>query len=681
MKANSPECRRELFWQNIPEVYRDLKNWPDVDEKTVDQDKVPRLRRLRKATELFLKRQPIEEVLAGAGVGERQFFHLLSSALRRLRGGAEINGTRAFVKDFVQRERQRKQPYIPASSATAGFCGLFSQLLNERPQVETDLIDFLNGKERPNKVTPRILHAKFKKIVKAHQVQADQYPLNTKSEGYRPLMNWYTTVYMPKFLNRHIRNQHGNASATAAGYEQGDGQTQTPPLPYTVWVIDEFRVDLESVIEVPMARWDVEYLELKCFPVLRCRSIGSIACNISWHMCLRKQASGADVIQLFKNAVLGQPAVPTVEPSMGYEDGAGFPQNLFPSLKYAVPILVYLDNALSHLFDPLQHLLQRLYGGRVILGIPGSPKGRPDIESSIGHLLRGLLHQLPSTTGTGPLDPVRKSAAVVPSKRVPLGLLEQALDVYMANQNVLPSASAGYLDSFTRLSRMIEAAKIKYNYLPESKRRPHHFSAPKPAPVLCDLGKGRLPYVNFMHRRYSSAWLKGQPALRGKLLWALADYDDLRTIILIDESGAAFATVTCEGQWGRVPHDLWMLRIYAKHKADAQFKSRPSDVPLFAVLAHLSSKAKGDSAAAMDLVYITRYLKRHLPPEEFQQIQDGEFNEPCFDASGESERSTPIDLSVRPEKPTLPLAQHAPIAVRGDVIRSPQRFHVPRRLQ
>ncbi|NIU05508.1 MAG: hypothetical protein GWO40_14685, partial [Gammaproteobacteria bacterium] len=67
-----------------------------------------------------------------------------------------------------------------------------------------------------------------------------------------------------------------------------------------------------------------------------------------------------------------------MEPTIQYEKGAGFPQNTFEPLRYAVPILVYLDNALSHLFNPLQTLLQRLFGGRVLLGIPGRPKGRPD---------------------------------------------------------------------------------------------------------------------------------------------------------------------------------------------------------------------------------------------------------------------------------------------------------------
>lgn len=129
----------------------------------------------------------------------------------------------------------------------------------------------------------------------------------------------------------------------------------------------------------------------------------------------------------------------------------------------------------------------------------------------------------------------------------------------------------------------------------------------------------------YRHRRYSSGWLKAQPALRNKELRALADYDDLRTIVLIDETGAAFATVTCEGAWSRVPHDQRMLEIYSKRRSDAQFKTRPGDGPLFAVLSHLAGRSKTESQAALEYAYIIRYLKRHLPPEALAaHTADGE---------------------------------------------------------
>jgi putative transposase len=655
MKANCVDNRIEKFLRSIPEPYRELKHWPVVDEQTVADDKVPRLRSLTKAADLFLKRQPLKDVLSAAKTSERQFFRLMRSALNSRKGADEVNGTRAFVKGMVQRTRRRTMPFGGSGSANPGFGGLFGQLLQDVPEIETELVTFLNGKERPNKITPRVLHVKFQAIATASGIQPHQYPFNTKSKGYKPLMKWYEQVYMPKYLLHHVRKQHGKAAAVAAAFQTGDGKSNTPPPLFSAWVIDAYRDDIEATVDVPSPRWGVEEAAMDCIQVLNCRSIGSVACNLAWHACLQAQASGEDLIQLIKNAILGQPAVAIVDPNMKYEKGAGFPANIFPACRYAVPVIVYLDNALAHLKDALQHVLTRLCGARVVLGKPGTPKGRPDIESSNAHLLRQLIHQLPFTRGTGPLDPVREASSIGP-RRVPLALLLQALDVYYANQNVMPSAGAGYLDSFTRLSRMIESGALKVAHLTEEKRRPHFFCDPKPVVVHCDLNSGRLPHVNFLHRRYSSPWLKMQPALNGKRFWALCDYDDLRTIVLADDTMATFAIVACEGQWGLVPHDMRLIKIFARHKADAQFKSRPNDIPLFSILARLSEKAKDSTGAATDFAYVMHYLKRHLPPQEMKQIQNGEFNEssiPLLEQSrdelmGDSTDSANSDRSLPP---------------------------------
>ena len=199
-----------------------------------------------------------------------------------------------------------------------------------------------------------------------------------------------------------------------------------------------------SKVEIPSERWGEEVVEVRRFPVLRCRSMGNYAMNIAWHMCVTRQASGPDVIQLFRNAVLDQPEPTIVDPNMCVAEGAGFPQNVFPQLKYALPILVYLDNALSHLFTDLQELLTRLYGGRVVLGYPGKPKGRPEIESAIGHTMQGLLKQVPGALGSGPLDPSRRQAERPVEGYLHVNHIEQALHVRLANENVSDTASAGY---------------------------------------------------------------------------------------------------------------------------------------------------------------------------------------------------------------------------------------------
>ncbi|WP_163366526.1 hypothetical protein, partial [Klebsiella aerogenes] len=88
-----------------------------------------------------------------------------------------------------------------------------------------------------------------------------------------------------------------------------------------------------------------DIVRVRRFPVLRLRSLGDYAMNIAFQVCFTRQAKGADVIKLLKNAVLGQPVPPMVDPNMKPVEGAGFPQDIFEKLKFVVPVVIYLDNA------------------------------------------------------------------------------------------------------------------------------------------------------------------------------------------------------------------------------------------------------------------------------------------------------------------------------------------------
>lgn len=183
---------------------------------------------------------------------------------------------------------------------------------------------------------------------------------------------------------------------------------------YLAWVIDECDSNLEAKVIIPSVRWGGDIVRVRRFPVLRLRSLGDYAMNIAFQVCFTRQAKGADVIKLLKNAVLGQPVPPMVDPNMKPVEGAGFPQDIFEKLKFVVPVVIYLDNALAHLFNDLQEVVMRLFGGRVVLGPPGTPLGRPEVESNIHRTRKCFDLQLPGALGSGPKDPLRQSPIVRP---------------------------------------------------------------------------------------------------------------------------------------------------------------------------------------------------------------------------------------------------------------------------
>ncbi len=677
--SNSERRRKELL-HRVPTGLDKFDAWPIVPESSIDPDDLPRYRALCKAAMLFLQKQGIKDIAAAAEMRPFRALDYLESALKPWQEGTSICGTRAFVRFLVQRPRVRRaelQKTDPEDAPTGGFGGVFGKLLTDHPNIEIKLVEFLNGHARPNKVGPKTLLIKFEDLCRAEKLSDQDYPLRCASKGAGPLQRWFKTKYLPEHLLAHVRRNNGKAAAVSASYELGDGETRTPACDYLVWVIDECDSNIDTRIEIPSTRWGGESIRMRRFPVLRLRSVGDYAMNIAYHVCFTRQAKGTDVIKLFRNAVLGQPVPAMVDPDMRPVEGAGFPQNIFVQLRFVVPIVVYLDNALAHLFNELNELVMRLFGGRVVLGTPGVPKGRPEIESNIHKTRKNFILQLPGSLGSGPNDPNRKNAERPTEQLLHANHIDQGLYCVLANENVSDSSSAGYLDAFSRMKALLDRGAFEANKLPEHLRAGHYFCTPKRRPVKCEIAKsGRLPFI-YLGRRYSSPWLKLNPPDGVKEYWVLQDYDDLRTAILLDDNMAYLDTLRCEGDWGRVPHDDRILQIYNRRKRAARFKTQPRDLPLFQVLQFIADGAKTDWSLAQDFAYFMTYLKRMVSPEELAaaQIDYGNSDMPLMYNDG----YVPPSIAPAPTKPPAttgparaPEASSAPLRLPG------RRFAVPR---
>lgn len=623
-RASVSERRRKELLLKVPKGFELIASWPTVPDSSIDPNDRPRHRALCEAASYFLKKQPIADIAKAAAMRPFRALDNIERALAPWKEGTGITGTRAFVPFLVQRDRTRSADLKKVDSEEApmaGFGGLFCKLFTDHPAIETKLTDFLNGKARPNKVGPKTLLTKFEALCREENLTDKDYPLCCKSKGARPLMRWFKTKYLPQHLLAHIRRNNGKDAAGAAGYELGDGETRTPACDYLVWMIDECDSNVEGKVEIPSTRWGGDSVRMRRFPVLRLRSVGDYAMNIAYQACFTRQAKGTDIIKLFRNAVLGQPAPAMVDPKMRPVEGAGFPQNIFEQLRFVVPVIVYLDNALSHLYNDLNELVTRLFGGRAVMGEPGVPKARPEIESNIHQTRKCFVLQLPGALGSGPQDPQRKNAERPTEQLVHANHIDQGLYCVLANENVSDSASAGYLDAFTRMKELLARGTFEPNTLPEHLRASHNFCAPKRRPVKCEItSSGRLPFI-YLGRRYSSPWLKLNPPDGVKEYWVLQDYDDLRTAILLDDNMAYVDTLRCEGDWGRVPHDDRIMQIYNRRKQAARFKTQPRDLPLFQVLQFLADGAKADWSMAQDFAYFMTYLKRMVSPEELAATQ------------------------------------------------------------
>ncbi|MFO1226091.1 hypothetical protein [Roseateles sp.] len=684
MSARKSEMRRKALLLKLPKDFQEFKSWPREARSAIPEDELDRYDGLCKAADLFTKKQCVADLAKAAGMRPFRVLDYIETAIEPWKEGNGITGTRAFVRFKVQSNRVRTadlQPSDPQDAPTAGFSGLFGKLFTDHPGIETKLVEFLNGKQRPNKIGDKTLHTKFQAICKEEGLTDEDYPLRCATKGFRPLLRWFKTKYIPQYLLAHIKKNSGKAAGVTAASLSGDGEARTPFCDYLVWVIDECDSNLEAKVIIPSVRWGGDIVRVRRFPVLRLRSLGDYAMNIAFQVCFTRQAKGADVIKLLKNAVLGQPVPPMVDPNMKPVEGAGFPQDIFEKLKFVVPVVIYLDNALAHLFNDLQEVVMRLFGGRVVLGPPGTPLGRPEVESNIHRTRKCFDLQLPGALGSGPKDPLRQIADCPTEKLVHFNHYEQGLYCQLANENVSDSASAGYLDSFTRMKELLARGTFEPNYLPEHLREGYHFCAPKRLPVKCEITtSGRLPFILIspVDRRYSSKWLKANPPDGVREYWILQDYDDLRTAIICNDDMAYVDTLRCEGDWGRVPFDHRIQQIISRRKHAARFKTQAKEISVYQMLQFLADDAKTDWSIGQDFCYFMSYLKRMVTPEELAaaQIEYGSEEAPLVYNDGYVP-PTPVRAPATSDPSTGP-AMPAPARAHVAPRLPGRRFNVPR---
>jgi hypothetical protein len=595
---------------DIPECYRDIKNWPNVDESLIKEEtKKARYKRLSTAMDSYLQGTTLSDAAAIAKLSSNRFLKLLKRCLTPAPDG-RIWGCRALIQGTRVKQLQRTRIFTKQENLKAGYQGMFGRLMAMHPGIGEALRDFVKkkkGRLRLNKLTFRAIHQEFVAACMAAGVKLEEYPLNTVRQAREPLRNWLESNLFVEQGEAWTKSVHGEDAAQAFGYQDGDGQAMRAYGPYRVWIIDETPIDCEAIYELPNARGDWEEIELRRASAIRVRDAGTGA-NLANCIVLGPQPTAEDISQAIQRAILGSETASSTQ--QAYVEGAGYPVDVIPELKYAVPQLVMLDNALSHLADHVQFICLFLFGGRTRLGVAYTPQERAPVETAFALAARRLIHQVPGTTGSGPHDPVRRTAAVAPKDRIRVDKLAEAIDAYCANENALPAAASHYISPLERLRRQLASGALKPVYLPSTKRHPHYFCKPARATVRSNAKSGRRPHVNYLGARYSSPLLQSSFARVGSSVWIRTDFDDLRTVLLFDEQGNEIGPLQAQGQWGKFPHDIRIRKLYLRLKKKNEFGPRADDDPLACLFNFLRLKASKDRTAALQLTHIVEYLRR-----------------------------------------------------------------------
>lgn len=461
-----------------------------------------------------------------------------------------------------------------------------------------------------NEAQFRELFKLFKDVCKKHLGENDYYPINTKEKGKRAFRNWILNYYLPRYAADYIRHRYGPSSEQVWNYSAGDGKARMDAMPFEKWQIDEVTIDVESKFSIPNPQGDWEELDVKRPIVLRAIDMGSGG-KLANRLILAPQVSAEDLSILLWDALNGPPVLPLVIGDLEYNKNGGYPATVIPQLRFAVPKFIYLDNALAHLADHVQHIISHLFGGVVLLGTAKTPQERADIEADFSAQAKKLIRKFPGATGSHPRDPLRSTARVELENRIDTAALEQVIDTYISNANGLPHARSGNISPLDRLRRQLASGALKPVYLSAVKRRPFYFSKPQRVVVHMDLRTGRRPYINYLYRRYTSTYLQSQVSMKNMIMWVRPDFHNLQSVLLFYESGEEFGEVQVTGPWSEFPHDVRIRKLFGRLLKSKQLGENAEDYPLESLFNYLRTRASKDRVCGQQLNYLVCYLLRH----------------------------------------------------------------------
>jgi hypothetical protein len=105
--------------------------------------------------------------------------------------------------------------------------------------------------------------------------------------------------------------------------------------------------------------------------------------------------------------------------------------------------------------------------------------------------------------------------------------------------------------------------------------------------------------------------MRGNPSMGG-LLRIRCDLRNLQTVHAWLEDGTYFGELYALGQWGKVPNDIRMRKMFGFYKQKAALSERADDNPMQALFEHLKNGAPTNQTMALQLAYVTHYLSQHV---------------------------------------------------------------------
>lgn len=587
-------------FKTVPSDLRDTSAWRLPEFSILTEDKQEKFLRLQKAIRHGLEDGSITEAAKEARCSSHELRRLLNRCLTLDAFGKPV-GWYGLWPEARVKPYERTADLPTRKDAENRSSGAFTVLLRKFPTI-VDCLNSAIGANEPDlpkgvRRKSRAVYQEFLRACKKENLGDNDYPLNTKDRGRRSVERYIKSRIesTPSTIDPWFGEDAADRNRLGGGKQSFEFATQ--PLDEVSY--DAHHIDCLGVVIVPGPKG------LQRVPVTRLW-VGVLfdrysASVLGYSIATCLEPTAAMVEEAFIMASTEWTPAQLRIPNLSYIQGAGLPYGTVPGMPACRPAKITLDNGSQHFSNRIINVLRKKLGCAMEYGSIGAWWHHSSIERFFETLENYGFHRLPSSTGTGPTDPLRRDpvGSAVRDAVEQWELMELA-GVIFANYNAIPSRSLGNQSPLQLIANSLQFGDTPW--LPRL-APPETLLSPKIGIsvefifVRGSIKKGRAPYIQIDEVEYSSPDLSERYDLIDKRIAVHVDEWDMRQAKAFDaKTGDSLGCLLARGSWSLTKHSRADRKAVNSLRKSGEIIFDDAADPVICYLQHLARKALVESA-------------------------------------------------------------------------------------
>ncbi len=582
---------------NLLELQQNRKLWSSIKTDLWDKEKKDIYVMRKKAVDLYIDDIPVTDISKITGMRHNKISKLIERCIK-------INPNTGMQFGYAALIPNKKVVVNPPNhipNTTSKSKGSFKTLLLTHPQLESFISDnyFQNANATLEKrISPSNLHKKFLEECRKINIQDYEYPFNTCDKARRTFYK-YLEHLEQEHINKAITRENKNAQQKFFSTGIAKSMRPTPLAPFSVVQIDGHKIDMLYTVEVLNRHGEIIRMPAMRIWLLAVIDVATRTI-LGYSMTSNENYSQTDVLRAIRNSIIPKTPIDFTLAGIEYPDNYGYPSLAIPETEWAMPNIIMLDNAKSHLAENvIDKLCSQLYCS-LNFGSVATPETRGIIERMFKTLEDNGYHRIVSTTGSNISDVRRANAEVDAVKyQITYNDMAQLTEYFIALYNSSPHSSLENQTPLECMQRRVLMAGMEPCIADtEMKRKVYELTNITEIKTIRGSAKnGKRPYITYKGTEYRNDILSQSMGLIGHKLIIEINPDDISTLRGYFEDGTELGRLTAVGEWGQKKHSLKTREEALKFANYNKQKHNPFYAPLTEFENELNERAKSERRA------------------------------------------------------------------------------------